>query len=333
MKLIKVKDGLIEVENFFLTSNFSDFAGSSNVTRDISTGKLKLVSNNKIERRFEYNEFVIELEKENFNDIDEHDYSMIYLGNVDYTFGIRDGFKTEQNKFWKILRQDNYIQAYASSDGINYKNIGGMKFDEAITKQGFEKYSKEDFILNNYKVYASPYVTIQNFDEGTICELYDKEGNLLKTREFNSDLECKVFLNSNNIEGYFLFKNAEGNLIYSTDVINLQYGDVWVLSPYNFEIIYNGSVVTNVNAALLQDLEETITIKNIDTKNYTSIAIGTETSSNDLIELSLDNETYTDTIFIDNFLANEEKTIYVKITKNAENHNFCVRDFQLVINQ
>ncbi len=41
MKLIKVKDGLLEVENFFLTSSFSDFAGSANVSRDIGTGKRK----------------------------------------------------------------------------------------------------------------------------------------------------------------------------------------------------------------------------------------------------------------------------------------------------
>jgi hypothetical protein len=333
MKLIKVKDGLIEVENFFLTSNFSDFAGFNNITRDIKTGKLKLISNNKIERKFNYDEFVIELEKENFNTMDTEDYSMIYLGNNENTFGIKDDKLGEQNKYWKVLRQDGYIQAYSSADGINYTNIGGMKFDEPITKQGFMKYSNEDFVLNNYKVYANPYITIQNFPENTLCELYDLEGNLLKARKFDSNLECKVYLDSNNMGGYFTFKDIDNNLIYTTTHLSLQYGDVYVCSPYNFEIIYRGNVVTNVNPALLQDLDELITIKNIGDKDYTNIKIGTETNSNDLIELSFDGENYSDTVTIDRIKQGESRDIFVRIIKNAENHNFCVRDFQLVINQ
>lgn len=333
MKLIKVKDGLIEVENFFLTSPFSDFAGESNITRDIKTGKLKLISNNKIERKFNYGEFVIELEKENFNIMSEDDYSMMYLGNNEHTFGIKDEEKAEQNKYWKILRQDGYIQAYASKDGKEYENIGGIKFDEPITKQGFMKHNNEDFILNNYKVYANPYITIQNFPENTLCELYDLEGNLLKTRKFNSNLECKIYLDSNNMWGYFTFKDMDNNVIYTTTHLQLQYGDVYVCSPYNFEIVYRGNVVTNVNPALLQDLEELITIKNVGDKDYTNIKIGTETNSDDLIELSFDGVNYTDTLTIDSIKQGESKDIFVRIIKNAENHNFSVRDFQLVINE
>lgn len=331
MKLLKVKDGLLEAENFFLTSSFCDFAGESNVTRDISIGKLKLISNNKIERKFDYNEFVIEIEKENFIDMGIDDYSMLYLGNENYTFGIRDKEQNKQNKYWRILRQSNHIQAYISKDGANYINIGGMEFAEPLTKQGFMKYSDEDFILNNYKVYANPYVTIQNFPEGTICEVYDLNNNLIKTRVFNADLECKVFIDSK-MDGYFTFKDVEGNLIYTTGVIQLGYGDIWVFSPYNFEIIYHGNVVTNVNSALLQDLEEMVIIKNIGDKDYTNITIGTQTSSNDLIQLSLDGITYSDTVTID-MAQNQQKGIYVKIVKNAENHSFNVRDFQLTINE
>ncbi|MGY0372463.1 hypothetical protein [Clostridium sp. JNZ J1-5] len=331
MKLLKVKDGLLEVENFFLASSFCDFAGGSNVTRDISTGKLKLISNNKIERKFDYNEFVIEIEKENFIDMRIDDYSILYLGNENYTFGIRDKEQNKQNKYWKILRQNNHIQAYISADGVNYTNIGGMEFAEPLTKQGFMKYSDEDFILNNYKVYTNPYITIQNFPEGTICEIYDIENNLIKTRVFNADLDCKVFIDCK-MSGYFTFKDVEGNLIYTTGVIQLGYGDVWVFSPYNFEIIYHGNVVTNVNPTLLQDLEEMVTIKNIGDKDYTNITIGTQTSSNDLIQLSLDGVTYSDTVTID-MAQNQQKNIYVKIVKNAENHSFSVRDFQLTINE
>ncbi|WP_049041362.1 hypothetical protein [Clostridium sporogenes] len=332
MKLIQVKNGLLEAENFFLASSFSDFAGESNITRDIKTGKLKLISNNKIERKFDYKEFVIEVEKENFSDIKDMDYSMLYLGNSDHIFGIKDLKSNEQNRYWKILKKDNYIQAYSSNDGKGYINIGGMEFIEPLTKQGFMKYSDEDFILNNYKVYANPYVTIQNFPEDTLCELYDLDNNLIKTRLFNSDMECKVFIDSN-MSGYFTFKDRDGKVIYTSDVLQLQYGDMWVFSPYNFEIIYHGNVVTNVSPAMLQDLEELITIKNIGNKDYNNIKIGTETPSNDLIQLSFDGINYTDSLTIDSIKQSESKGIYVKITKNAENRNFAVRDFHLVISE
>lgn len=332
MQLLKVKDGLIEVENFFLTSFFSDFAGNSNVTRDIKTGKLKLLSNNALERSFSYNEFVIEFEKENFKNMAQDDYCMMYLGNKNSKFGIKEIDILGQNSFWKILKKDNYIQAYVGQNSIDYKNIGGMEFSELLTRQGFEKQCNEEFILKDYKVYSSPYVTLQNDQEGHIVEFYNNNNELIITRNFNLEMECKIFLDGN-IEGYFVFKNAEENEYYRSQILNLNYGDIYVLSTYNFEIIYQGTVVTNSNPSILQDLEELITIRNIDIKDYTNVTIGTETSGNDLIELSLDGIAYSDTVAINSIKPNGEINIYVKITKNIENHNFNVRDFQLTINE
>lgn len=331
MKLVKVKNGLLEVENFFLTSSFSDFAGSANISRDISTGKVKLISNNKIERVFNYSEFVIEAEKENFNVMGTDDYSMIYMGNDKYNFGIKDIKQTGQHKFWKILKQDNYIQAYVSDDGINYTNIGGMNFIYTITKQGFEKRSNEDFMLDDYKVYATPYVTVENFPESTVCELYDVNNNLLKSRTFDSSLECKVFLDGN-MQGYFVFKDSGGKQLYKSDTLNLQYGDVYIYSKYKLEVIYKTVEVTDLNPAVLDDLEETISIKNVDTVDYTGLTVGTQTSNNDTIQLSLDGTTYLDNISLD-LAQGQSKNIFVKITKSTDNHNFSARDFQLVINE
>ncbi len=101
-------------------------------------------------------------------------------------------------------------------------------------------------------------------------------------------------------------------MIYTSDVLQLQYGDMWVFSPYNFEIIYHGNVVTNVSPAMLEDLEELITIKNIGDKDYNNIKIGTETPSNDLIQLSFDGINYTDSLTIDSIKQSESKGIYVK---------------------
>jgi hypothetical protein len=333
VKLLKVKNGLLEAENFFLVSSFSDFAGSTHVSRDIATGKMRIMSNDKIERPFVYNEFVIEVEKENFLNLEINDYSMIYLGDENHNFGIKDQDDvTSQNRYWKILKQDNYIQAFSSPDGINYINIGGMEYLDSITKQGFMKYTAEDFILNNYKVYSSPYVTIQNFPENTLCEMYDLNNNLIKSRTFDSAMECKVYLDSNSISSYFKFKDINNNVLYTSEAMDLGYGDTWVFSPYNFEIIYLGNVVTNVNPSLLQDLDEVIALKNTGTTDYFNITIGTQTSGNDLIQLSLDGITFTDTLTLD-IAQNEIRDIGVRIIKNVDNNSFKIRDFELVINE
>lgn len=329
MKLLKVKNGLIEAENFFLASNFGDFAGSANVSRDIGTGKLKLTSNDKIERQFNFNEFVIEIKKETLSFIDVDNYCMCYVGNDDFMYGIRDDAAGEHS-YWKLIAADGYIQAYCGNDGVNWDNIGGSSMS-SIAKQGFQKNSDGDFIFDEYKLYNNPYLTIQNFPENTLCDMYDSDNNLLKSRVFDVDMECKIFLDSNNLNGHLIFKDPQGSILFTTDNLTFSYGDVWVISPYNFEILYLGDVVTNINPALLQDLSETMIIKNVGDAVYTGITIGTETNSNDLIQLSTDGITFTSTLTL-NFELNEEKQIYVQIIKNADNHNFKVRDFQIIIN-
>jgi hypothetical protein len=174
-------------------------------------------------------------------------------------------------------------------------------------------------------------LTVQNFPEDTICELYDSANTLLKTRVFDATMECKIYLDYNNLNGYLVFKDPLGSVLFTTNNFTFGYGDVWVISPYNFQIEYLGNIVTNVTPALLQDLDEVVSIKNVGHVAYTGIIIGTQTSGNDLIELSLDGLTYSSTLTLD-FAIDEEKQIYVKVTKNAANNSFYVRDFQLVIN-
>lgn len=334
MALLKISDGLLEVDNFYLTSSFSDFAGSSLVSRDVGTGKVKLASNNMIERNFHYNEFVLDFHKENFKNMEVGDYSMMYLGNELYTFGIKDEKKTEkldeQNEYWRILKRNNYIQAYSSPDGVIYKNIGGMEYDKTITKQGFQKFCNEDFILNNYKVYKNPYVTIINFEERYKCELYDKYNNLIQVREFNEDMECELFVETIFI-GYVVIKDLEGNIIFQSELMRFSFGDVYINSPYNFEIKYNNQLVTNEQYGVLQSYKEIVQIKNKDIKDYNNIIIGTETTSQDVIELSLDNIDYSEELILENFKSQETKEIYIKIKKQKSDTNYYIRNFQLLI--
>lgn len=330
MKLIKVSSGLLEADNFFLASPFPDFAGSAKISRDISTGTLKLTSNDKIERAFSYSNFVIEVKKENHPILSSTDYYRIYVGNDDDIYGIHDDI-TEESQYWKLISIDNYIQAYCSKDGINWGNLGGSEIKGPLTKQGFIKNSDNTFTLDNYQIYSSPFVTLQNFNEGVTCELYDLDNKLIKTRTFDSNMECKIFLDSNKLKGYFVFKDSD-NIIFTSETMILEYGDVWINSPYNLEILYLGSLVTNEDPALLKNLEEMISIKNVDNQSYNNLTLGTTTSGDNLIQLSLDGNTYSDTLTID-LLPNEEKFFYVKITKSAVSPYFRVRNFQLIVNE
>lgn len=331
MKLIKVKNGLLEAENFFLASPFNDFAGNSKVSRDLLTNKLNILSNDKIERKFNFNEFVLEIKKNSGLVTSITDSYSCYVGNDLGIYGVVDDISS-QHDYWKLIMSDGYIQVYASDNSLVWTNLGGASISGDITKQGFNKEGINDFILEDYKLYSSPYITIQNFIQNTKCELYDSNHNLLKTRLFDSNMECKIYLDNNNFETYLVFKDIDDSVIYTTDNLNLNYGDVWIISPYNFEVIYLGSIVTEFNPAILQDLNEMVVIKNVGDKDYTNIVISTKTSGNDLIQLSMDGINYSNTITLD-IAQNEEKQIYVNITKNADNHNFKVRNFQLVIDE
>lgn len=332
MKLLKVKQGLLEVDNFYLTSFFSDFAGRSNVIRDIKNKEIKIISNNSIERSFNHKEFVLEVEKENFNEFKQSDYCCIYLGNKSEKFGIREEFKDSQNKFWKIIKNDNYIQAYVSEDRYEYLNIGGIRIDGDVQYQGFEKFSQENFILKDYKVYSNPYVLLQNIPEESIIELYSEENKLLLTTKSDKNNECKIFLESK-IKGYFKLKNMNGDITYTSNIIYLSYGDVYVLSKYELEVLYHGKVVNNDNPAMLDSFEELITIRNIGKRIYKDMIISTNSISQDLIQLSIDGINFNKTINIKKIDIKEIKNIFVRVTKSRKSENFGFKEFQLVIEE
>lgn len=327
MKLLKIEDGKREIDNFYLFSDFTDFAGSTHVTKDVINKTVSIIDNTKIERAFPLQEFVIELKKQNMINYLPNDYCCCYVGTSKGIYGVKDNIEGE-NPYWKIIMTEGYIQCYSSIDGQSWNNLSGTSISETITKQGFQKRNIKSFVLENYAVYKSPYITVQNFPEGTIVELQNESGDKLKERLFNKDMECKIFLDGL-MKGRLVFKTPGGNEIYRTGIEDLQYGDVYILSPYELEIVYKGSIVSD-NPTMLDSLLEKVVIKNVSGGIYTGLNISTADNSDDLIQLSLDNITYTDTIKID-INPSEEKELYIKIYKSINNHNFAVRDFQLNI--
>lgn len=327
MSLIKVKNGLLEAENFFLVSSFSDFAGSSKIVRDIKNKTVSLVSNNKTERVFNYSKFVIEIKKENWNFINNNEYCACYVGNDDVVYGIKDDIDGEHN-YWKLIVSDNYIQAYCSDDRVNWKNLNGCEVENNITKQGFIKESSNDFILDDYSVYSSPFITIENFPENCIAVLKDEDGNELKRRLFDSDMKAQIFLDYC-LKGKIVILDEDGSEIGETDLLDLKYGDIYLNSNYDLEVTYKGIVV--VNEAYLDSLCEMVTIKNIGIDSYADLLLGTQDNSGNSVQLSLDGESFYNTINIADISPSQEVDVYVKVIRNSPSVGFTVGNFQLTI--
>ena len=327
MYLMKVSSGLLEVGNFFLTSPFQDFLGLGTTHRTNDT--FYIDENVKIERSLNYNEFVIEIQKQNFTDITKKDSFIFYVGNDTNIYGIEDEIKDGQSQYQKIIYNDKYLQCYTSDDRKIWNNVGGLQVD-SINKQGFKKDSEQFFILNDYKVYTNPYIIIQNLDQNSKAEMYDTNNILLKTRLFDENRVCQIYLDYN-MQGYFKFYDVNNNLLYTTSILNLGYGDIYCFSLYDLQLIYN-TVVLNEDPTYINVSYDVVTLKNISTTEiYTNLQASTQTSFDDIFELSLDNITFTPTINIDSININQEIPIYIKTTKGATNNNFLVRNFELKI--
>ncbi|PJI07031.1 MULTISPECIES: hypothetical protein [Clostridium] len=326
MKLLKIEDGKID-GNFYLTSDFTDFLGSANVKRDTVNNTVSLISNTNIERKFNFDEFVIEIKKQNWGEYEDNDFNECYVGTDNGIYGIIDD-KDGEESYWKLLVQEGYIQVYSSDDGISWTNCNGVKLPDKITRQGFKKQGAKDFVLQDYNVYKNPYVTIFNFPKGTTAVLQDKDGNEIKREIFDDSMQVQIYLDSC-MQGKLSFLDSSKVVIYTTDIINLQYGDVYCFSKYDLEVIYKGKVVSNPE--MLDSLYEKISITNIGSSAYSDIKVGIDNYGNDLIQLSLDKAIFLDTITINNIQPNESIDIYIKITKLIDNYNYTARNFQLII--
>lgn len=329
MRLVKVKNGKIEANNFYLSSDFMDFVGESIISKDILNGTLNLKSNHTvIERKLNLQEFLILIKKNNFAKIEYKDYSIGYIKTDKGTkYSIKDDIEG-QSEYWKLICSEGYMQVYSSDDGYAWHKLGGQKLDGDIIAQGFIKNNPSDFILKNYEVHCSPYVSLNNIPEGYKIIFYDKNNNKIDEKICDDSMQVKVFLN-NKIEGYFIIYDKDNKENYKSDVIEFNYGDEYLYSSYELEVVYNGQSVNSNSSVTLQDLYESISIRNADNKIYRNVKLSTNSNNGDLIELSIDGVTFKDILIIPELKATEDKDVIIKITKNANNCSFAIRDFNL----
>lgn len=323
MKLVKVSDGLIERDNFLLTSEFSDFLGSGFYNRSQESFTLEKGS---IERNLNYDEFVIVVEKEP-SPLLEDDKFEFYIRSEDNKVGLEEVNDTNYVKFWKLILHDNYMQGYKSNNGQEWENIGGTQYTLKPSIQGFSAIGQE-LIINDYRVYRSPYVTIQNYYPNTVVKLVDSEEDVIKERLFTDDHECNIFLDSPG-EYKLMFHTTEGDLVYESEFLDLTYGDIYMFTEYDLQLFHKETLLTH-KTTTLHTLLETVTVKNNSLDDYENIKLTINNPNLDEVTISLDKYLFNDSIIIDRLLAGEEKEVYIRIIKENKKM-FQMNEFTLDI--
>ncbi len=314
MAFRKLNDGLIEIENFF-TTRASEFLGTGKFI--IAGGDFYLESGN-IERNFNKGEFVIEIEKDYYATGSENAY--FYVSGED---GILSGiFENSGDSdetdycYWRLIAYDNYLQGYKSVDSINWINIGGSRF-EVIKRHGFLVEGEKRFILKDYKVYSSPYLSIYNYPPGFRINLIDASDNLVKETTVGYDAVGKIYIDYCFNGKIQIFDNEE-TLVFESDTIPINYGDEYFNSSYDVILTYNGNEVT-YKTALFKKYKDNVTITNISNEDYTNMKlyISPSVGNKDKITMSLDNIEYSANMAID-LASGESKDIWVDIERAAD---------------
>lgn len=322
MQLVKVKDGLLELENFLTTSPIEDFLGNGEFQR---TEDEFMLIDGEIERKIDYGELVIIVEKAD-TPLGPDDRYEFFLSDGEVKSGIEETYNSDYTKYWKLIYYDGYIQGYKSEDSKEWRNVGGARAEKP-KYQGF-KAEGERLKITNYEVYRNPFITIQNFYPGTLVKLTDTNGNVIKERLFDENNECKIFLDYP-MTGILEFYDQSNELIYKSNPMFFKYGDIFMFTKYDLQLFYKGQLIT-YQTTTLYSLVEKVVLRNNSNETYENITVRIDNPNNDDIKISLDDENYYEELTIEELEGKEEVDIYIKITKDRTEY-FKMNDFTLEI--
>lgn len=328
MPLIKQRGGLLEEQDFYLTSDFADFLVSGEATRKDGVFELKQGT---IKRHFTYDTFVIDVEKE-YKQLAEGQEQHFFIQTDRRTIGIYDTVGDGYAAYWRILCHERFVQTYKSADGQDWTNVGGLMLEngETILYQGFTIKGEVPLRFTYYTVYHDPYLTLQNFPEGFQAELYDTEGSLLKAALFDGQMAAKLYLDYCR-NGMVKIINAGGNVVYEAKVADYTMGDVYTYTNYLLEILYAGEVIDYGPTHLDEKPIQRMALRNVSAEeDYSNITLAVTCASGDKVEISLDGSTYSEQIIVEHLAAGADKPFYVRIQKQPHSE-FEVRNFEITI--
>lgn len=329
MNIVKIEDGLLEQDDYFLTTRTTEFLGDSMFSR--SNNELEIY-NGYLERNFTYENFVIMVDKEPDDLLADGKFAF-YTRKLSRRNGIEETYDVNMSGSatnWKIIQYDGFIQTYISYDNKQtWIACGGGQIREYTDVQGFYVQGLKPLRITKYETYRNPYVRLFDITDKYIVELVDVNNNVIDTQ--NSDLGDVKFFLHDNVRAKFKIYDENGSYIYETGYIDLKLGDSFLNLPYEIDLYY-GSLIERYSTTKLNSLKEVIQIKNSSTsETYQDIVVSPVHANIDTIQLSLDGINYVDSVTIPNLAPQEMKDIYIWITKNRTLPAFGKRSFVLEI--
>ncbi len=330
MELIKVEDGLIEDENYFLKAPIGDFLGDFLCTRTADTFNL---TSGYVERNFPHDEYVIIVEKEPIA-LDEDDSYKFYTRKGNQMAGLLE--EKEEGRpaatHWKLIRHKGFIQGYRSDDGILWVNKGGGEAEELTRLQGFSIKGSKELKIKSYRVYRNPYIRLYNLEQGTKAILYDNVGSKIIERAADEDDLIEIYL-ENPLIGKIKIYDKDGFFLKETPLMELKYGDTFFSYPYDIEFYYKG-ILLDYRAKKLNTRHEIVVMKNASTsETYTDLKLTVVHDTVDDIKISLDDTAYYDELIVPTIEPSEQKDIYIKIVKNSNHPSYGIRSFAIEIDE
>lgn len=328
MPFIKQRHGLLEEQDFYMTSDFADFLVSGEATR--KNGVFELASGT-IKRHFTYENFVIDVEKE-YKELLGEEKQYFFVETDRRSIGLYDSQGEGYAAYWRILCQDRFVQVYKSADGQEWVNVGGtlLEKDEQIQYQGFRIEGSAALKFTHYTVYQGPHLTLQNFPEGFKAELYNAEGSPIRAALFDGQMTANIFLGYSQ-KGTLKISNAADNVVYEAPAADYTLGEIYTYTAYLLEILYAGEVINYGPTQLDEKPIQRMILRNAsDSETYTDITLAVSCVNGDQVQMSLDGTQYNEQIVVDTLESGAEKPFYVKIGRKGHSE-FEVRYFEITI--
>lgn len=328
MRLIKIEDGLLEQEDFFLTSPLGDLIGDFQYYR---TANEFTLTSGFVERQFPYENFVIVVEKDD-KVLNSEDSFRFYMREGHNISGLIEEKESGQSpaKFLKIIQYAGGIQGYLSEDGKSWKNKGGGELETNFGIQGFSVEGETPLTIKNYSVYRSPYISIYNVPLGDKVQLVNSSGDVINERVANTEDHVELFL-EHTVLGRMRHVSSEGEVLSETSLMELKYGDVFFKYDYEIVVEYKGLVLDH-NPTRLKSRKEKIVVRNESVaETYKDLKIHVNNETVDEIKISYNNEEFYDFLDLSSIEPQEEIEVYIRIVKNPSYPSWGIRKFGIEI--
>lgn len=334
MKLKKVEDGLIEHNNYFIETPIGDLLGDF---RGSKTGNTFILYEGRVERPFPHNDFVIIVKKDP-KPLTPANQLKLYTRSKDKVYGLLETGKVdnyETNSEWKLVRHEDFIQGYIKNQDQEWVNMGGADVSSDTEFQGFSVEGDTELIMRSYEVYSSPYISLYNVPLDYSAEAFDKDGNSIFEKRYASEEGVIELYVTDVQEGKIILYNTDGTRAYETAIMNLKYGDRFMLVDHDLELRYKGRVLDHHPTFLGQRKELVYLVNTSDRRAYEKTLVSVyNPDGRDEITISLDNVEFSDKVKIPLMRPNHTQDIFVNIKREESKPNdYRQRKFALEIGE